>query len=118
MTADEFHKFIEDDVLPKCNPWPGPRSVIIMDNAKIHRGGMRTIEDAGCKCEYLPPYSPDYNPIEFSFSVIKKELKGHYRIKGDESLNELAEIALQIAAEVVTPELARNQFRHCNIRVD
>jgi hypothetical protein len=44
MTADEFHKFIEDDVLPKCNPWPGPRSVIIMDNAKIHRGGMDDVD--------------------------------------------------------------------------
>jgi hypothetical protein len=36
VTADLFERFIEEDVLPKCNPWPGPRSVIVMDNAKIH----------------------------------------------------------------------------------
>jgi transposase len=36
------------------------------------------IENAGCKIEYLPPYSPDYNPIEYSFSVIKQALKSSH----------------------------------------
>jgi transposase len=36
------------------------------------------IENAGYKIEYLPPYSPDYNPIEYSFSVIKQALKSSH----------------------------------------
>ena len=33
------------------------------------------IEEKGAKLEFLPPYSPDYNPIEYSFSVLKRQLK-------------------------------------------
>ena len=70
--------------------------------------------------ELLPPYSPDFNPIEFSFSVIKRALKGapEYRLQGNESLQELAEKVLEVAAAVITPEIAMNQFRHCHIKVD
>lgn len=38
VNAEMYEEFIRDFVLPKCTAWPGPRSVIIMDNAKIHRG--------------------------------------------------------------------------------
>ena len=37
INAERFTEFIEQEVLPKCKPYPGPRSVIIMDNASIHR---------------------------------------------------------------------------------
>lgn len=37
VNRERFQAFIEDDVLPQCTPYPGPRSVIIMDNASIHR---------------------------------------------------------------------------------
>jgi hypothetical protein len=37
IDSRRFLAFIEDDVLPLCTPFPGPRSVIIMDNAAIHR---------------------------------------------------------------------------------
>jgi len=38
VDAERFADFIENKVLPKCNPFPGPRSVLIFDNASIHRG--------------------------------------------------------------------------------
>jgi DDE superfamily endonuclease len=38
INAERFEDFIRNDVLPHCNEFPGPRSVIIMDNASIHRG--------------------------------------------------------------------------------
>jgi len=68
----------------------------------------------------LPPYSPDFNPIEHSFSVIKRALKGapERRIHSIEHLQELANKVLMIAKEVATPEIAKNQFCHCNIQVD
>ena len=68
--------------------------------------------------EYLPPYSSDYNPIEYSFSVIKKTLKGRYQLKGDENLDELATKVINIAQTVVMPSIARSQFRHCKIKLD
>ena len=42
INAERFEEFIENDVLPHCTPFPGPRSIIIMDNASIHRGDVRS----------------------------------------------------------------------------
>jgi hypothetical protein len=54
------------------------------------------ITNAGCKLEYLPPYSPDYNPIEYTFSVIKCHFKKQGGIVGNETAEELGEKALKI----------------------
>lgn len=67
------------------------------------------------KCEYLPPYSPDFNPIELSFSVLKKALKYHYDTHAARSPKEFAELIYTAAMEVVTPEIVHNQFRHSKI---
>jgi DDE superfamily endonuclease len=40
INVERFEDFIEEDVLPHCQPFPGPRSVIIMDNASIHRNDV------------------------------------------------------------------------------
>jgi len=40
INAERFEDFIEHDVLPHCTPFPGPRSVIVMDNASIHRSDV------------------------------------------------------------------------------
>lgn len=52
------------------SPFPGPNSVLVLDNCAIHtsQAVRDAIEDAGCILEFLPPYSPDFNPIEESFS--------------------------------------------------
>ncbi|CAB4475847.1 unnamed protein product [Rhizophagus irregularis] len=63
--------------LPQMNEYPNKNSVIVMDNAKIHHDEklVESIEQMGCKVLYLPPYSPDYNPIEMAFSGVKSWLK-------------------------------------------
>ena len=80
FNADGFFQWITDELLPYCTPYPGTRSVIVMDNAAIHCN-LR-IEEAirghGCEVRYLPPYSPDSNPIELSFSVLKAWFRTHY----------------------------------------
>jgi transposase len=50
-----------------------PRSVLVMDNARIHCSEelQEMCNEAGVLLVYLPPYSPDYNPIEQSFNQIK-----------------------------------------------
>ena len=60
--------------MPKMSRFPGPNSVLVLDNASIHRkDDLRVlIEDGiGGVLEFLPPYSPDYNPIEKSWCVYK-----------------------------------------------
>jgi transposase len=64
------------------------------------------IESKGCKLEKLPPYSPDFNPIEYSFSVIKNVVKNQYEIYSNESPADFAQLVLKAAAEAVTPEIA------------
>jgi transposase len=73
------------------------------------------IEAKGCKLEYLPPYSPDFNPIEFSFSVIKKLIKTRHKPRGEETPVEFANLIQDAGMSAITPGIARNQFRHCHI---
>jgi len=75
------------------------------------------IEGHGCKLEFLPPYSPDYNPIELSFAIIKQALKREKTLTGDETLEELADKVISLATRVVTREISTNQFRHCKLYV-
>lgn len=70
--ATVFEDFIEQ-LLPPCGRFPGPKSVIIMDNASFHRSKRveQLYYNAGVKLLYLPPYSPDLNPIEEFFAELK-----------------------------------------------
>jgi transposase len=81
-TGEIFEDFIIDELLPLCNLYPGPRSVIIMDNASVHHAIQdRVVEVArrqGVWVRFLPPYSPDFNPIEESFGDLKAFIRRHY----------------------------------------
>jgi len=70
--GDRLNDFIER-LLPKMNPFPGPRSVLLLDNASTHHNDrLKPLCDAaGVRLLYLPPYSPDLNPIELSFNELK-----------------------------------------------
>jgi len=69
ITAAIMEDFLEFDVLPYCTPG---YHVLLMDNASIHRSItiVQLCRKFGVQLEYLPPYSPDYNPIERSFKVL------------------------------------------------
>ena len=64
-------------MLPHCSPYPGPRSILILDNASIHKDHrlQQLCNNAGVVLKFLPPYSPDYNPIEATFKDIKAWIK-------------------------------------------
>ena len=70
--GDRLNDFVER-LLPKMNAFPGPRSVLLLDNASSHHNhGLRALcEAVGVRLLYLPPYSPDLNPIELSFNELK-----------------------------------------------
>ncbi|KDQ18405.1 hypothetical protein BOTBODRAFT_86070, partial [Botryobasidium botryosum FD-172 SS1] len=57
--------------LPKMNPFPHTNSVLAMDNCNTHRSDYlrAVVEAAGCRFEFLPAYSPDFSPIEMTFSI-------------------------------------------------
>ena len=64
-----FNAWVIEDLIPKLPP----KSVVIMDNASFHKGIVmkEAIEDAGHTLLYLPPYSPDFNPIEKKWAHAK-----------------------------------------------
>jgi transposase len=70
--TERFNLFVRQ-LMPKLNPFPGPRLVLVLDNAKIHFSTDLTAmcEEAGVRVEFLPRYSPDFNAIEESFSALK-----------------------------------------------
>jgi len=101
------------------NPYPEPRSVLVMDNCAIHHveGVAELCEERGVKLIYLPPYSPDFNPIEECFSYMKSVLRRH-----DEAFRAVLATKNQTAISLflsdtlatVTPEHAHGWFRHSN----
>ncbi|OWZ01815.1 Transposase [Phytophthora megakarya] len=74
FTRHDFHKNFHDKILPFLNPWPLPRSILVLDNAKIHM--YKELEEAvhcvGALLFFLPPYYPQLNPIEVGFLLLKR----------------------------------------------
>lgn len=70
VTGEIFQAWLQHWLLPALQQRPG-RSVVIMDNASIHHGGPveQLFRDADIDFDYLPPYSPDLNPIEATFDM-------------------------------------------------
>ncbi|KNE91370.1 hypothetical protein PSTG_15235 [Puccinia striiformis f. sp. tritici PST-78] len=73
----QFQHFLKYSLLPRMNRYPGINSCLVMDNARIHRGGQvaELCEAAGVRLVYLPPYTPELNPIELCFSQVKARLR-------------------------------------------
>jgi transposase len=65
VDADVFYAWLTKDLLPKLSEG----TVIVMDNASFHK--RQDIIQAGCIAEFLPPYSPDFNPIEHTWAQLK-----------------------------------------------
>jgi len=82
ITSVIFESFVEEQVLPYCSPYPGPRSVLILDNALIYKLAQlrKLCKQHGVKLRFLPLYSPDYNPIEAIFNNIKAWIRRNQRL--------------------------------------
>jgi transposase len=87
-----------------------PGQVMVMDNLSTHKGGRtrELIEGRGCELLYLPPYSPDLNPIEQAFS----KLKGLLRRSESRARGALIE-SMGAALSAITARDASGFFRHC-----
>jgi len=106
-TAAVFDAYVEKVLAPSLRHG----QVVVLDNLTAHKGQRikELIEERGCKLLYLPPYSPDLNPIEeASFSKSKGVLR-RAQARTREALVE----ALGAAISVVTAQDARGFFEHC-----
>ena len=79
VDGEVYYDFVRKRLLPHLMPFNGtnPHSVVVLDNASIHhvQGIMSMVEEVGALVLYLPPHSPDFNPIEELFSKIKTTIK-------------------------------------------
>lgn len=120
FNSERFALFVQK-LLKKMNPFPGPRSVLIMDNCSTHHSGLirPMCEAVGVRLEYLPPYSPDMSPIEESFSVLKSWIRKNRKEGVDFAYAGSYGWFLYIAVELSDIRAqARGYFRHCGYTVD
>jgi transposase len=108
-TREVFEAYLEGVLAPTLSPG----QVVVMDNLSAHKGGRvrEIIEEHGCELIYLPPYSPDLNPIEEAFA----KLKGLLRKSGAKSRQALVE-AMGAALDAITVGDVRGCFGHCGYR--
>jgi transposase len=121
-TGDIFEEFIIEQVLPKTTPYPGPRSVLIMNNASVHHSNIRRIKEVarrhGVWIRFLPPYSPDFNPIEESFGDLKAYIRRYYRRehrKFDDYQSFLEWAVRKVGTGVGARRRARAHFRNAGV---
>ncbi len=106
-----FEAYVEEVLAPSLLPG----RVVVMDNLGAHKGKRvrELIEGRGCELLFLPPYSPDFSPIEEAFSKVKALLrKATARDRGA-----LVE-AIGCALSAVTADDARGYFGHCGYPLD
>jgi transposase len=109
-TRAAFEAYVEQALAPALSPG----QVVIMDNLSAHKGGRvrELIEGRGCELLYLPPYSPDLNPVEEAFSKVKGLLR-KARARTREALIE----AMGGALTAVSASDARGFFGHSGYRI-
>ena len=109
-TREGFGAYLEGALVPSLRPG----QVVVMDNLSAHKGGRvkEIVEAAGCDLLYLPPYSPDLNPIEQAFSKVKGLLR-HAEARTREALIG----AMGRALDAVSAQDTRGFFGHCGYRL-
>ena len=114
VDGEYFYDFVRGCLIPNMLPFDGTNStsVVVMDNCSIHHVEevKLLLEEAGILVVYLPPYSPDLNPIEEAFSSVKSFLKGHEDLLTCIALNEL----IKSAFSNITKEKCDGWISNCN----
>jgi transposase len=104
--GDVFLAYVEHALVPELRPG----DVVILDNLQPHKatGVREMVEAAGARLLYLPPYSPDFNPIENMWSKVKQHLRS-----AAARTFEALQAAVWAALDRVTPSDCAGFFRHC-----
>lgn len=107
--AEVFEGFVEQVLCPKLKPG----DVVVLDNLSAHKvaGIEEKIQTCGAELVYLPPYSPDLNPIEKAWSKFK-----HYLRSAKARTAEALDQAVTEALATITAANAQAWFAHCGYR--
>jgi len=110
MNSDTFEAYIEQFVVPELRAG----DVVVMDNLSAHKRANigKMVNSAGAELVYLPPYSPDLNPIEMIWSKVKSVLRS-LAARTFEALEE----AIVVALRAISPSDAANCMRHAGYAV-
>lgn len=105
-----FRAYVEQVLVPTLRPG----DVVVLDNLAVHKQPeIRTaIERAGARVQFLPPYSPDFNPIEQAFA----KLKAFLRAARPRSFDHVCDL-IAAAIPLFTPWECANYMRHSGYRV-
>jgi transposase len=108
-TREVFETYLEWVLAPALRPG----QTVVVDNLSAHKGGRvkEIVEGRGCELVYLPPYSPDLNPIEQAFSKVKGLMR-----KAEARTREALVEAMGRALDALTSRDARGFFGHCGYR--
>lgn len=110
MKREDWAKFLTLDLLPLLPE----KSILVMDNLNLHKEEWvdSLVRAYDCRAIYLPPYSPDTNPIELLFNVLKLKLRSV-------SPNGIVALRneLELAVQTITSEMARAFFAHCQLLI-
>lgn len=106
MTGTAFRAYVEQFLAPALTPG----DVVVLDNLAAHKvaGVRQALAAAGASLLYLPPYSPDLNPIEMAFSKIKQKLRS-LRLR---TIDELWS-GMHAVLATIRPSDAAGYFQHC-----
>ncbi len=109
MNGRLFLAWVEQHLAPTLSAG----DIVIMDNLSSHKvaGVREAIEATGAELRYLPPYSPDLNPIELAFSKLKKLL----RDGAARTIDKLWDLCGRVLDEFTSEECC-NYFKHCGYR--
>ena len=105
MNTETFVWYIREQLAPRLRPG----QVVVLDNLSVHKAASirEPLASRGCELLFLPPYSPDFTPIEQAFSQLKAILRG-LGARTKEALQE----AVRLALEAITPDDAAAWFAH------
>jgi len=111
MNGGAFAAYAEHLLAPTL----APGDIVVMDNLPAHRvkGAREAIEKAGARLLFLPPYSPDFNPIEQAFAKLKALLR-----KAAARTVDALEAAIAVALDAFTPGECANYFTNSGYEPD
>jgi transposase len=110
IDTDTFRAYVEQVLVPTLRRG----DVVVLDNLAVHKQPeiRQAIEQAGARLRFLPPYSPDFNPIELAFA----KLKAFLRAARPRTFDQVCEL-MAIALGLFMPDECARYVRHCGYRL-
>lgn len=110
LTTLIFETYVEEVLTPSLQPG----EILLLDNLSAHKGGpaQATLEASGVQVIFLPPYSPDLNPIEKCWAKVKQALRAAKARTWDDLVD-----ALATALRSVSPSDVLAWFAHCGYKL-